>query len=210
VYAYATAGGTAVYCDGKFYQTGGVFEAHPTSVVWSGTKPATVKLDDGTKVKLFTEEAAELYFTDYGQGRLSGGSVHVELDGTYLQTVTIDARHPMKVFVQLEDDCRGVFVTNKTATGFDVAELQGGKSSAAFSYRVVCKRKYYEDERLATEEQDIQYNSRMLQTVWPEVVTEHKREEAAAKVMKEQRQLMKEQDLKPLENQPGPPATTNR
>jgi hypothetical protein len=28
--------------------------------------------------------------------------------------------------------------------------------------------------------------------------------------MEEQRQLMKEQDLKPLENQPGPPATTNR
>jgi hypothetical protein len=178
VYGNAPNGGTAVVCDGNFYQSSGVFEAHPTSVVWSTNKPATVKLNSGTKVKLFTEEAAELYFTDYGEGRLSGGRAHVELDGMFLQTVTVDARHPVKVFVQLEGDCRGVFVTNKTATGFDVVELQGGASSAGFSYRVVCKRKYYEDERLATQEQDIQYNTRMLLSAWPEVIAEQNGQQA--------------------------------
>jgi hypothetical protein len=133
-----------------------------------------VKLKNGTSVKLFTEEAAELYFTDYGSGRLAAGTAHIDLDPVFLQTVTVDATHPIKVFVQLEDDCKGVYVTNKTATGFDVAELQGGKSNASFTYRVVCKRKYYEDERLATEEEDIQYNTRVLQTAWPERLAEQK------------------------------------
>jgi hypothetical protein len=158
--------------------TTGTFWATPTTTTWATNKPATVKLNDGTMVKLFSEEAAELYFTDYGEGTLSNGRTHIELDPLFLQTVTIDAAHPMKVFVQLEGDCKGVFVTNKSTTGFDVAELQGGTSNASFSYRVVCKRKYYEDERLATEEEDIMYNTRMLEQAWPEVIAEQKAERA--------------------------------
>ena len=54
----------------------------------------------------------------------------------------------MKVFVQLEGDCRGVYVS-KGITSFNVNELQGGTRSVSFSYRVVAKRKGYEDVRLA-------------------------------------------------------------
>jgi hypothetical protein len=54
-------------------------EAHPTSTIWSTNKPATVKLDDGTKVKLFAEEAAEIYFSDYGEGQLTNGKTHIDL-----------------------------------------------------------------------------------------------------------------------------------
>jgi len=170
VYAYAPGNGVGVLCEGSFEMHGVKFTASPTTTSWSTNKPATVKLNDGTKVKLFTEEAAELYFTDYGQGRLNNGRTHIELDPAFLQTVTIDAAHTIKVFAQLEDDCRGVYIANKSRTGFDVVELQGGTSNASFSYRVVCKRKYYEDERLATEDEDIRYNTRMLQQAWPEVL----------------------------------------
>jgi hypothetical protein len=165
----AETGGYGVRCYGDFAMTDGFFYANPTSTIWTTNKPATVKINDGTQVKLFTEESAELYFTDYGTGMLKGGRTHVDLEPVFLQTVTVDADHPMMVFVQLEDDCKGVFVTHKTATGFDVVELQAGSSHARFTYRVVCKRRYYEDERLATEEQDVQYNANMLQTVWPEI-----------------------------------------
>jgi hypothetical protein len=89
----------------------------------------------------------------------------------------------MKVFVQLEDDCKGVYVTNKTTTGFDVVELQGGISDARFIYRIVCKRKFYEDERLATQEQDSQFNQRMLEMVWPEVIEKHNAEQEQMKTM---------------------------
>ncbi len=171
--------GTAVYAEGGFAGT--------------GSKCAEVKLDDGTAVRFFTEESAEVYFTDYGEGRLSSGRTHIELDPVFLQTVTIDAIHPMKVFVQVEGDCRGVYVTNKTSTGFDVVELQRGRSDAPFSYRVVCKRKYYEDARLTTPEEDGGYNRRMMQAAWPERVAEHEAEQARMDAERERRRTMQEQ-----------------
>jgi hypothetical protein len=169
VYA-KTVNGTALYCDGKFYQTGGVFEAHPTSTTWSTNKPATVKRADGSTVKLFAEEATEVYFSDYGSSRLVEGRAHVELDPVFLETVTIGPASPMRVFVQLEGEANGVFVTDKTDTSFDVVELAGGRSNAEFSYRVVCTRRYYEGERLATQADDEAYNRRVLDQVWPEVL----------------------------------------
>ncbi|MBN1996828.1 hypothetical protein JW935_04690 [candidate division KSB1 bacterium] len=153
----STTSGTAVYAFGKFVAT--------------GTKSAEVKLDNGAPVLFYSEEATEVYFCDYGEGMLTNGFAHIELDDKFLQTVTVDNQHPMKVFIQLEGDCRGVYIGQKTATGFDVKELQGGSSNAAFSYRAVCKRKYYETQRMATMEQDNQANKVMLETVWPEVIT---------------------------------------
>jgi len=138
------------------------------------------------------------------------GRAHVELDQVFLQTVTIDDRHPMKVFVQLEGDCKGVFVTNKSDMGFDVVELQGGTSSVPFSYRVVCKRKYYEDERLATREQESSYNSRMLQTVWPEVIAKRQAKLDELKALDrqaEQGRSKMEKMQAAIEQQRGKPVT---
>ena len=179
-----TSDGYGLDCVGAFRQQNGKFEAYPTTTQWGTNKPATVKTNSGTRVKLFTEEAAELFFNDYGDGKLTTGVAHIELDPLFLQTVTVDVPHPMKVFVQLEDDCKGVYVAHKTTTGFDVMELQGGTSNARFTYRVMCKRKYYEDERLATEEQDIQYNTKVLQIAWPEVIARQKEMEARLNSMR--------------------------
>lgn len=194
--------GYGVVCSGKFSQSGGAFEASPTSTTWTTNKPATVKLSDGSKVKLFAEEAAEIYFNDYGEGRLSNGRAHIELDSKFLQTLTIDQAHPMKVFVQVVDECNGMLVANRNSSGFDVVEMHNGKSNASFMYRVVCKRKYYEDERLATEEQDTQYNKRMLETVWPEVIAEQKVQEEKAKQMDE-RQRKERESMKAIEERFG-------
>lgn len=54
--------------------------------------------------------------------------------------IKTDAQHPMKVFVQLNDNCNGVYVKTG-ASGFDVYELQNGKSNAKFTYRIVANRK---------------------------------------------------------------------
>ena len=75
------------------------------------------------------------------------GQTHIELDALFLETVTIDAANPMKVFVQLEGDCNGVYVSKGT-TSFDVFELKSGTSNVPFSYRVVAKRKGFENKRL--------------------------------------------------------------
>ena len=73
------------------------------------------------------------------------------MDKLFLETVTINDQFPLKVFIQLEDDCNGVYV-KKNNTGFDVHELKNGTSNASFTYRVVAKRKGFEDLRLKTEE----------------------------------------------------------
>jgi hypothetical protein len=87
---------------------------------------------------------------DFGEGRLDGGGAHIELDPVFLETITIDEDNPMKVFVQLKDDCQGTYV-RPGITGFDVFELRNGASNARFSYRVVAAKKGLENRRLEVE-----------------------------------------------------------
>lgn len=54
--------------------------------------------------------------------------------------IFVDERHPMKVFIQLEGDCNGVYVTEKTKNGFKVKELQNGRSNVSFSWNMVANR----------------------------------------------------------------------
>jgi hypothetical protein len=112
----------------------------------TGTKAAAVETSDVWR-KLYCEEAAEIYFTDYGSAALSNGRAHVELDPTFVETVTIDDQHPLMVFVQPNGETNGVYV-EKHGTSFDVIEQMGGASNAHFDYRIVAKRKGYESERL--------------------------------------------------------------
>jgi hypothetical protein len=113
----------------------------------TGTKSCVVRTSEGPTL-LYCQESPECWFEDFGEGRLVNGRCHVELDPLFLETVTIDAGNPIKVFVQLHDEtCRGVAV-KKGATGFDVVELGGGTSNGTFDYRVVAKRKGYESDRL--------------------------------------------------------------
>jgi hypothetical protein len=112
----------------------------------SGSKSCIVKTSQGPTL-LYCQESPENWFEDFGEGQLIDGRCHVDLDPLFLETVTIDATNPMKVFVELGGECEGVYV-EKDLTGFDVIELHDGRSGAAFDYRVVAKRKGFEDKRL--------------------------------------------------------------
>ncbi|HWR84015.1 MAG TPA: hypothetical protein VN285_12005 [Candidatus Deferrimicrobium sp.] len=116
------------------------------AVLCGGAKCAIVPTSLGT-TKLYAQESPESWFEDFGEGQLEKGRVHIELDPLFLETVTIAEKHSMKVFVTLNDDCNGVYV-KRGLTGFDVIEMQNGKSGAQFTYRVVAKRKGFEDKRL--------------------------------------------------------------
>jgi hypothetical protein len=111
----------------------------------AGTVSTVVKdpTNPAQKITLYAPESPEILFTDYGTGRLHNGRAHIELDPRFAGNVTIDARHPLRVFVQLEGDenSRGVIVTKKTATGFDVVELDKGRSNATFQWQATANRK---------------------------------------------------------------------
>jgi len=106
----------------------------------NGTVSTIVKDLKGNLVTLTCPEAPEILFEDYGVGQLVSGRAHIDLDPIFAKNVTINEKHPLRVFIQLEGECNGVYVTNKTSAGFDVVELNGGKSNVKFVYHVVANR----------------------------------------------------------------------
>jgi hypothetical protein len=106
-----------------------------------GTVSTIVKRPDGRRATMFCPEAAEPLLQDFGTGKLVNGKVHIGLDPILSNNIAVDETHPLRVFVQLKGDCKGVYVTNETANGFDVIELQGGSSSVEFSWSVTANRK---------------------------------------------------------------------
>jgi hypothetical protein len=114
----------------------------------NGTKSAVVPVDGGNRqVALYAVEAPENWFEDAGSARLSHGSTVVRLEPTFAQTVNGGVEY--HVFLTPKGDCRGLYVTNETAEGFEVRELGGGTANVAFDYRIMARRKGYENVRLA-------------------------------------------------------------
>jgi len=105
-----------------------------------GTVSTTVKDVNGNNVMLHCPETPEIYFSDYGEGQLINGKAHINLDPTFAKNVTINSKHPLRIFTELEGDCNGVYITNKTAEGFDVIELKGGASTIHFQWNAVCNQ----------------------------------------------------------------------
>ncbi len=102
---------------------------------------STIIQDQNHNNKALTcPEAPEVLFEDYGTAQLLNGKVHVNLDNLLAANVTINQQHPLRVMITLNDNCNGVYVTNRTATGFDVVELNNGTSNASFTYEVIANR----------------------------------------------------------------------
>jgi hypothetical protein len=114
----------------------------------TGSKSAVVPVDGGSrKLALYAVEAPENWFEDFGSGHLSNGSARIDLEPTFTQTVNTDLDY--HVFLTPDGDCKGLYLSQKSPTSFEVHELGGGTSSVAFDYRIVAKRKNYENVRLA-------------------------------------------------------------
>ncbi|RIK42413.1 MAG: hypothetical protein DCC55_08930 [Chloroflexi bacterium] len=109
----------------------------------SGSKNAVVSTSDGERL-LYAEEAAEVWFTDYGFGRLNQGVALIPVEPIFAQTVNLS--QPYHVFVQAYGNAE-LYVANRTPTGFEV-RLREGDPNAEFSYRIAAKRLGYEAQRL--------------------------------------------------------------
>lgn len=96
---------------------------------------------------MFCTEAPEVLFEDYGMAKLNNGEAYVILDKVLTASMKIDEKHPLKVFIQLEGDCNGVFVTDKSNVGFRVKELNNGNSNVSFSWHIVGSRADSKDEK---------------------------------------------------------------
>ena len=111
--------------------------------VVGGSKNAVVRTPAGAKA-LYTEESTEVWFTDYGFGKLANGRVRVRLDPSFAQTINPD--EPYHVFLQVRGNAE-LYVGETTPLGFEVS-LRAGDPNAEFSYRIVAKRLGFERKRL--------------------------------------------------------------
>src|SRR5690606_32431557 len=78
-------------------------------VVSNGTKSGSVPTSRGNQL-LYVTESPEVWFEDIGRAKLVNGEADVQLDPLFLETVVIDDRHPMHVFIQMEGESNEVFV----------------------------------------------------------------------------------------------------
>ncbi len=158
VMAYASSVGTAVannkwagYFDylpsaNGFAYIGGRTNGTDYGILSTGVKSTMIKDEDNRNRIMYCTEAPEVLFQDFGSAQLVNGKAHITIDPILARNIFVSDNKPMKVFIQLEGDCKGVFVTNKTANGFDVVELQGGTSNTAFSYQIIANRADVKDE----------------------------------------------------------------
>src|ERR1035437_6023896 len=123
-YAYVSAYVTATWY--KIYGTGSV-----SSVLRGNWNDQRV---------VACPEATEILLQDSGVGQLVNGKTHINVDEVLQKNITVNEKHPLKVFITLKGNCNGVYVTNETITGFDVIELNNGTSNAAFNYQIVANR----------------------------------------------------------------------
>ncbi len=108
-----------------------------TGFVTNGTKSTEVKGNDGKTHLLYCNESPEVMFEDYGEGQLVNGKVHISLDPLFAKNVAINDKHPLRVYIELLGDCNGTYVTNRSASGFDVIELKHATSNKTYQWHKI-------------------------------------------------------------------------
>jgi hypothetical protein len=161
------------------------------SLVVLGGKSAAVKVDNGEYRLLYSQESPEVWFEDFGKGRLLNGKAVIQIDPLFAQTVNTSVEY--HVFLTPQDEPLTLAVANKTTDSFEVISPSG--ASIPFSYRIVAKRKGYENIRLA----------KMGKPTPEEVALEQEehqaeREEEWARMEEQRQEMKKERERMEAEN----------
>jgi hypothetical protein len=123
-----------LYVSGKVYQTCGAFPETKSSDC-SAASVTSVHTANGSDVRMYAASQSLPTVEDLGIAHLSGGRIHVAIDPAFARTMSRE--RPYHVFLTPDGPSRGVFVTNRSAAGFDIAENPGGNSTVDVEYRIV-------------------------------------------------------------------------
>ncbi len=92
---------------------------------------------DGEEHAISSVQSTEDWIEDFGRGELVKGEAFITIAPDFAGVADLSQEY--MVFVTLEGDCQGVYISSKTSNTFEVHELNGGTSSAPFAYRIVAK-----------------------------------------------------------------------
>lgn len=116
------------------------------SLTQNGNPKAVVSTSTAGSVVMYSPAQAVASVEDVGEAQLVAGRAYVRLDPRFATTMA-QAR-PYLVFITPQGDTAGLYVSQKTASGFTVRE-HGGQSSIAFDYRIVAEPYAAQGARLA-------------------------------------------------------------
>jgi hypothetical protein len=97
-------------------------------------------------VGTYTPQQAVRTIEDVGESQTLNGRGYVRLDPLFASAT--DPNSPYLVFITPQGESNGLYVTDKTRTGFAVRETLNGHSSISFDYRIAAKPFGSSDPRL--------------------------------------------------------------
>jgi hypothetical protein len=122
--------------NGGFGHVSGYFLVDSTgNVNYSGSLIGPSATRTGALVTTFVTKTTQSNIEDSGTAQLINGAAVVRLDPAYAQS--IDMQTPYRVFLTPDADSRGLYIAQKTPTSFTVREMQGGRGTFAFDYRIL-------------------------------------------------------------------------
>ncbi len=147
VYGYASGGDTHYGIYGYGSSTGSTYYGVYFSggLAGSGTKSGMVRTPDGPKL-VYCQESPENWFEDFGTHTIDGSVTRVDIATDFGHTVTVSDEHPLKVFITPRANF-GDWWIQSDEKGFEL-HAPNAPIGAQFDYRIVAKRKGYEDIRL--------------------------------------------------------------
>ncbi len=128
--AYDSSTGNEFYTD----ESGdGFFDGSVTA----STYYTAERTRDGGRVGSFLAQSTRATIEDSGTARMMSGEAAVRFDSAFART--IDARAGYQVFLTPDGDTRGLYIASKYEGGFIVREIEHGRSSISFDYRVIAR-----------------------------------------------------------------------
>jgi hypothetical protein len=99
-----------------------------------------IQTSGGNTKEMFAMQSPYSEFVFSSSSELINGEAIINFDSDTCEL--IDETQPLKVNITLTGECGGIFVKEKSATGFVVKELNGGTSTSTFDWMVIAKRKF--------------------------------------------------------------------
>jgi hypothetical protein len=106
-------------------------------LVWGSTKASVVPHPDGSQRVMHSMEAPESWFEDIGRAQLREGAARVDIDPDFAAVSGLG--NDYHVFLTAEGPSNGLYVSDRTSTGFEVREQGEATSEITFSYRIITK-----------------------------------------------------------------------
>ena len=117
------------------------------TLVATGTKSQAMATARHGMRKLYAVEATQPVFEDFGLAWLEGGRARVTLDPIFADTVNTGMDY--HVFLTPRSaETKGLAVVAQDAEGFTVQEVQDGRGTYGFDYRVMARVRGHERTRL--------------------------------------------------------------